>query len=235
MVRIQYSMHPLAPSRRQRVFDKGTPAAIGCQTNSLYGCGRPLFPLSLSRQTKFLRFMKIPDTQNRLIVRYAKTLIKTYQDQLDDLSLWRYRVHSTMFIASATVLTLVCSLGLPTRGTSLGIGNQNQSWYSWLNIAIVWLCGICLIALLVALYRNILATRKATDIVADRWESLKVSALIPSDVAFDDDGECTITVTIAVPRFFLFFERVAYPSFVLMVVGLVVRYGILAAIYPVLP
>lgn len=57
--------------------------------------------------------MKIPDTQNRLIVRYAKTLIKTYQDQLDDLSLWRYRVHSTMFIASATVLTLVCSLGLP--------------------------------------------------------------------------------------------------------------------------
>ena len=139
-----------------------------------------------------------------------------------------------MFVASATVLTLACSLGFPTQGNSLGTDASYQDCLEWLNIATVWLCGICLIALLVALYRNIYATSLVKRSIEKRFDTLMKDLAMP-DVVVSADGVGRVVSAAGGARFFLFFEWVAYLSFVLMVVGLVVRYGILAAIYPVLP
>lgn len=58
--------------------------------------------------------------RGQLVIRYADALIRDRNAYFDELAVWKYRVHSTMFVASATILTLVCSLGRPISGNPGG-------------------------------------------------------------------------------------------------------------------
>ena len=55
-----------------------------------------------------------PDNANfEDVLKYADALAKDLCSLTNELAIWKYRVHSTMFIASATILTLACSLIRP--------------------------------------------------------------------------------------------------------------------------
>ena len=158
------------------------------------------------------------------VLKCADSLVQKHSELLDELAIWKYRVHSTMFVASATILTLVCSLGKSISGNPDGI-LFDYPYYSWyLNIAIVLLNGLCLIALLISLSQNIHATDQVKRNVEDRFEQLKSLLTIPRDGVVCVDGEYKIISSVDKSWLFSVCEQVAYISFILMVIGLVFRY-----------
>jgi hypothetical protein len=162
--------------------------------------------------------------RGQLVIRYADALIRDRNAYFDELAVWKYRVHSTMFVASATILTLVCSLGRPISGNPGGIHACYPDCTYWISIATVLLNGICLLALSAALYQNIRATSQVMHRIEERFDDLKETLLIPADDALIVDGECKIISRVEISRFFSVCEMVAYISFILMVIGLVFRY-----------
>jgi|UniRef100_UPI003FEFFED1 hypothetical protein len=163
--------------------------------------------------------------RHKEILRYADSLVQKHSELLDQTAIWKYRVHSTMFIAAATILTLVCSLGDSISGSSPDIGccgPDRAIWY--LNTATVLLNGICLLALLGSLYQNIRATSQLMRRIEERFDALKKTLLIPADDALLVDGEYRTISSVGKSWFFSVCEWVAYISFILVVAGLIFRY-----------
>lgn len=159
------------------------------------------------------------------VLKYADGLARHYGSLLDELAVWKYRVHSTMFVASATILTLVCSLHTPEPDTcriacTTGLNHLTE----WIGIATILLCGICLLALLGALSQNIFATCREADIVSARFEAVKSILSIPESGVLSSGGECRSVISVERPVFFSICEWVSYISFALLVVCLVVQY-----------
>ncbi len=165
-----------------------------------------------------------PDNANlKDVLKYADALAKDLCSLTNELAIWKYRVHSTMFIASATILTLVCSLVRPVSDNPEYISACYSCRLYWTNIATVLLNGICLLALGLVLYRNIYATDQVRRNIEKRFDTLSQELKLPSDAVFVD-GEYKIISVSGRLSFFAVCEWVAYISFGFMVIGLMLRY-----------
>lgn len=165
-----------------------------------------------------------PDNANfEDVLKYADALAKDLCSLTNELAIWKYRVHSTMFIASATILTLACSLIRPESDNPEYISACYSCRLYWTNIATVSLNGICLLALGLVLYRNIYATNRVRRNIEKRFDTLSQELKLPPDVVSVDGEYKTISVSGKL-MFFSICEWVAYVSFAFMVIGLMLRY-----------
>lgn len=159
--------------------------------------------------------------RGQLVIRYADALIRDRNAYFDELAVWKYRVQSTMLIASATVLVLSVSLNSATPGNQSGT-IDHLDYSCWLNIATVVMNGICLLALLFALYQNIRTSKMAIDKIREQEALVKAIGRVSLDDAVVIDDEVSKTLAVEKSRFFAACEIIAYVSFGLLIVCLLV-------------
>lgn len=163
--------------------------------------------------------MKELSEEEKMALRYAKVLKGVEANMLDEYALWKYRVQSTLLIASATILVLSVSLNQPISGNQSGT-IIHWPYSCWLNIATILLNGICLLALLFALYQNIHTNNKVIDKIRAQEAHLKTAGRIPVDGVVVIDGKASQTLSVGKSRFFAVCELIAYVSFGLLIVCL---------------
>ncbi len=157
--------------------------------------------------------------EDAMAMRYSRALKGLEADLLDEYALWKYRIQSTLLIASATILVFSVSLIQPISGNQSGT-IIHWPYSCWLNIATILLNGICLLALLFALYQNIHTNNKAIDKIRAQEAHLKTTGRIPVDDVVAIDGRVSLTLTVGKYRFFAVRELIAYVSFGLLIVCL---------------
>lgn len=138
--------------------------------------------------------------EEKLALRYEKAIKSVESSLLDEYALWRYRVQSTMLIASATVLVLSVSLNSATPGNQSGT-IDHLDYSCWLNIATVVMNGICLLALLFALYQNIRTSKMAIDKIREQEALVKAIGRVSLDDAVVIDDEVSKTLAVEKSRF----------------------------------
>lgn len=163
--------------------------------------------------------MKELSEEEKRALQYEKALKGVEGDILDEYALCKYRVQSTLLIASATILVLSVSLNQPISGNQSGT-MIHWDYSCWLNIATVLLNGICPLALLFALYQNIHTNKKAIGKIRVQLDLVNTTHRLPIDGVVVIDGKASQTLSVGKSRFFAVCELIAYVSFGLLIVCL---------------
>jgi len=134
-----------------------------------------------------------------------------YKDSLDELTLWRYRVASTLLIASSAIFSVLLTLGWKPMGIVLCPCYKilHDMFYSLL----LAINAVNILFLLATLYENIELSKRISRILRDAIQTGNYIQVRHDGTALDYVGGNR-------HKFYVFCEKASYVSFVIFVIFL---------------
>ena len=142
-----------------------------------------------------------------------KALVHKRVEVLDELSLWRYRVQSTLLIASVTILAINVSVGSNTPGIEGIPPCDTRCHLSVLYICLIVINALCILSLSISLVESIDTMDRAN-------RNLLLQQQSPESNAHRRDGKLSVYLSVDRKLFFSVCEKASYILFSLLVVCL---------------